>query len=86
MKAYGGVDVYIHVFLTSAIVGGEWLVSRPGRFAPGVKTPRNTYRKLCGPRSRSEPSERRGEEKNLAPTRTRTPTPPGRPARSNSLY
>jgi hypothetical protein len=24
MKAYGGVDVKIHVFFTSAVVGGEW--------------------------------------------------------------
>jgi hypothetical protein len=24
MKAYGGVVVQIHVFLTSALVGGEW--------------------------------------------------------------
>jgi hypothetical protein len=31
MKMYGGMDVYIHVFLTSALVGGEWSPSRPGR-------------------------------------------------------
>jgi hypothetical protein len=29
MKAYGGVDVYIHTFLTSALAGGEWSASRP---------------------------------------------------------
>jgi hypothetical protein len=29
------MDVQIHVFLTSALVGGEWLASRPGRFTPG---------------------------------------------------
>jgi hypothetical protein len=23
MKGYGGVDVYLHIFLTSALVGGE---------------------------------------------------------------
>jgi hypothetical protein len=34
MKAYGGVDVQIHIFLTSALAGGEWSVSRPGRFTP----------------------------------------------------
>jgi hypothetical protein len=27
MKASGGVDVYIHIFLTSALVGGEWSAS-----------------------------------------------------------
>jgi hypothetical protein len=35
LKTYGGVDVYIHIFLTSALVGGEWLASRLGRFIPG---------------------------------------------------
>jgi hypothetical protein len=37
MKAYGGVDVQIHVFLTSALAGGEWLASRPGRLTPGER-------------------------------------------------
>jgi hypothetical protein len=32
MKAYGGLDVQIHIFLTSALVVGEWSASRPGRF------------------------------------------------------
>jgi hypothetical protein len=35
MDMYGGVDVYIRIFLTSALVGGEWLASRPGSFTPG---------------------------------------------------
>jgi hypothetical protein len=39
MKAYGGVDLEIHVFLTSAVVGEEWSVSRPGRFIPGERAP-----------------------------------------------
>jgi hypothetical protein len=34
MKAYGGVDVQIHIFLTSALAGGEWSASHPGRFTP----------------------------------------------------
>jgi hypothetical protein len=34
MKAYGVVDVQIHIFLTSALAGGEWSASRPGRFTP----------------------------------------------------
>jgi hypothetical protein len=37
MKAYGGVDVYFHVFLTSTLVGGEWSVPRPCRFTPGER-------------------------------------------------
>jgi hypothetical protein len=35
MNAYGKLDVWIHVFLTAAIVGGEWSASRPGRFTAG---------------------------------------------------
>jgi hypothetical protein len=35
MKAYGGVDVYIHIFLTSALAGGKWSVSRPYHSTPG---------------------------------------------------
>jgi len=31
-KRIGGEDVYLHSFLTSAVDGGEWLTSRPGRF------------------------------------------------------
>jgi hypothetical protein len=34
MKAYGGVDVQIHVFLAYALAGNKWLASSPGRLAP----------------------------------------------------
>jgi hypothetical protein len=34
MKAYGGVIVWIHIFLTSALARGEWSASRPDRFTP----------------------------------------------------
>jgi hypothetical protein len=37
MKTYGGVDVQIHVFLTSALVGGDWSPSYPGLFTPGER-------------------------------------------------
>jgi hypothetical protein len=39
MKAYGGVDVYIHNFLTSALAGSEWSASRPGRLTPRERAP-----------------------------------------------
>jgi hypothetical protein len=42
MKAYGEVDVYIYIFLTSALVGGEWTASRPGHFTP-VETAPGTH-------------------------------------------
>jgi hypothetical protein len=78
MKVYGGVDVQKDVFLTLALVGGEWLASRPGRFTPG-KDPRYPLdRKLGGPQSRTG---RHGEVKILATTGTL-----GRPARSQSLH
>jgi hypothetical protein len=37
MKAYGGEDVYIHIFLTSALAGGEWSASRCHDFTPGER-------------------------------------------------
>jgi hypothetical protein len=39
MKAYGLVDIQIHIFLTSALVGGEWSVSHPDRFVLGKRAP-----------------------------------------------
>jgi hypothetical protein len=43
MKTDGGVDVQIHVFLTSAIVGGEWSASSTGRFTPRGKNPHGSH-------------------------------------------
>jgi hypothetical protein len=42
MKAYEGMDVSIHIFLTSAVAGGEWSTSSSGRFIPGERA-RGTY-------------------------------------------
>jgi hypothetical protein len=36
MKTYRGVDEYIHIFLSSAVVGGEWSASYPGRLTTGT--------------------------------------------------
>jgi hypothetical protein len=37
MKTCGEEDVEIYVFFASALVGGEWSASRPGRFTPGER-------------------------------------------------
>jgi hypothetical protein len=39
MKAYWGVEVQLHEFLTSALDGGEWSASDPGRFIPRERAP-----------------------------------------------
>jgi hypothetical protein len=73
MNTYGGVEVKLQAFLTSALDGGEWLASRPGRFDPGEMV-RGTHwiGGWGGPQSRSESS---GEVKSTfpAPTRNRSP-------------
>jgi hypothetical protein len=59
----------MNIFLTSALVGGEWSASRPCRFTPGERAPRYPfYRRLGGPQSRCG---RHGE----VPTGTQTPSP-----------
>jgi hypothetical protein len=67
MKACGGMDVWIHDFLTSALVGGEWPASRLCGFTPGYPL----HRRLGGPQSRSE----RLDVNILDLTGIRTPTP-----------
>jgi hypothetical protein len=39
MEAYWGLDVEFKVFLTSALVGGEWSASFPGRVTSGERGP-----------------------------------------------
>jgi hypothetical protein len=83
MKAYGGVDVYIHIFLTSALAGGEWSASRPGRYIPGERAP-GTHRigGWVDPRAGLDDVEK-GKFWNLRELELR---PLGRPARRQSLY
>jgi hypothetical protein len=59
MKTYGGVDVWIHSFLTSVLTGGEWSASLPCRVTH-EESASVTHSKLGGPQSLSG---RRGKEK-----------------------
>jgi hypothetical protein len=59
MKAYEGLEVYIHIFLTLALVGGEWSASRPGRFTPKETAPgANWTGGWVGPRARLDDVEK----------------------------
>jgi hypothetical protein len=80
MKAYGGVDIKIHLFLTSLLVRGECSALRHSHFTLWGNIPRYPLdRRLGGPQNRSG----RHGDKILAPVITRTPTP--RPSNSK-LY
>jgi hypothetical protein len=37
MMTRKGVEVHLHIFLISAVAGGEWSASSPGRFAAGER-------------------------------------------------
>jgi hypothetical protein len=83
MKAYGGVDVQIHISLNSSLAGDEWSASRPGRFTAGERVP-VTYRigGWVDPRAGLEDVEKR-KFLTLPGLELR---PLGRRASSQSLY
>jgi hypothetical protein len=82
MKTYGRVDVQIHVFLTSALVGGECSASPPSRFTPGGRAPGiNWIGGWVGPRAGLDDMEKWKFLTLLG----LEPRPIGRPARSQSL-
>jgi hypothetical protein len=80
MKAYKGVDVKLHIFLTSALAGGEWPPSRLGRFTPGERA--HWIGGWVDPSAGLDNVEKR-KFLNLSGLELR---PLGRPARSRSLY
>jgi hypothetical protein len=83
MKAYGGMDVQIHIFLTLALVGGEWSNSCPCHFTPGERTPSTlSIGGWVGPRAGLDDVEK-GKFLTLQGLELR---PLGRPAHSQSLY
>jgi hypothetical protein len=83
MKAYRGVDVLINIFLTSALVGGEWSAPYPCCFIPRKIAPSTHWiGAWVGPRASLDNVDKRkflilhGLELQLL----------GCPARSQSLY
>jgi hypothetical protein len=83
MKTYGGVDVWIHVFLTSAVIGDEWSASHPDRFVPGERVPgTNRIGGWVDPRTGMDDVEMR-QNLSLPGIELR---PIGRPAHSRSVY
>jgi hypothetical protein len=77
------VDVEIHIFLTSALVGGEWSGSHPGRFTPGERAPgTHSIGGWVNPRDSLDDMEK-WKLLTLSGLELR---PLGCPARSQSLY
>jgi hypothetical protein len=82
MNTYGGMDVQIHAFLTSALVGSEWPASRPGRFVFGERaTGTHCTGGWVGLRAGLDDVERR----KLLPLKGLELLPLGRQIRSQSL-
>jgi hypothetical protein len=82
MKEYGGVDVQIHIFLISTLVGGESSASRPGSFTPRKSPGIHWIGGWVGPRAGLDDVENR-KNFTLPGLEIR---PPRLPARSYSLY
>jgi hypothetical protein len=84
MKTYGGSEyIYIHLFLTSALDGGEWSASRPGRFTPGERAPGTHWiGSWIGPRTGLDNVERR----KILPLPGLEPQPLDHPSRSQSIH
>jgi hypothetical protein len=83
MKTYGAVDVQIQIFLTSALLGGEWSDSHPARFTQGERAPGTHWiGGWVGPRTGLDHVEKR-KFFTLSGLELR---PLGRRARSQSLY
>jgi hypothetical protein len=81
--AYGGVAVYIHIFLSSALAGGEWSASGPGHFTPEERVPGTHWKRVwVGPRAGLDDVVK---EKFLTPPGLEI-RPLGLLARSQSLY
>jgi hypothetical protein len=83
VKAYGAVDVEIHVFLSSALVGIQWSDSRPGRFTPEERIPGTHW---MGGWVGSRAGMNDVEKRKLLTLPGFELRPLGRPTRRQSLY
>jgi hypothetical protein len=82
----GGERAYSsYSFMTSALDGGEWSASRPGRALPSEKVPPvpTVQHAWGGPRAGLDTD---AGEKILSPLPGIEPRSPGRPVRSQTLY
>jgi hypothetical protein len=83
MKAYGGVDVQIHIFLTSALVGGECALHAPAALTAGERAPGTHLIGGCVDRRAGVDDV---EKRKLLTISGLEPRILGRPARSQSLH
>jgi hypothetical protein len=81
-RRLGGRRYSFYSFVTSALDGGEWLASRPGRALPPGKGPRSTHctGDWVGPRAGLDAEARRKNPLSLSGIE------PGRPVRNQTLY
>jgi hypothetical protein len=77
------VPLWSRIFLTSALVGGEWSATRPCRFTSRGKSPRYPLDRRLGV---PEPVWSTWRKENSRPFRYLKSNPFSRPARSQSLY
>jgi hypothetical protein len=82
-KAYGGVDVYFHIFLTYALVESERSASCSGCFTPGERAPGTHW---TGGWVGSRAGLDDVENGKFLPLPGLEIQPLGRPASSQSLY
>jgi hypothetical protein len=83
MKTYGEVEILIEVFVTSALIGGDWSPSRMGRFNSEEKTPSTHWKGgWVSPRTGLDDVERC----EILPLPGLELQPLGRQTRSQSLY
>jgi hypothetical protein len=71
MRTYGGVEVELEAFLTSALDGDEWSASRLGRFTLRKRAPSTHWIGWVGPGAGNE-------EENICPCRKSNPDRPVR--------